>query len=298
MEAVWTMHRFDFLRADQPGGGARAAARARRRREDHGRRHGADPVMRQRLVRPAVIVSLRQVPAAATGRGRRRRYPDRHAVTHRRAETRRWCASASRARGDAGARGDDPHPEHGHGGRQPRPRRPRQDPPATLIALGASVDAGRAGRRARDPAGGVLHRLLRDARWSRARCSRTINVPPPPAGHAQASSKFLPRSADDYATVAVSVSWRFAGRQALRGGADRAGLGRADAPARARRGGRAARPGANRRRPARGREAAAAECDPLTDIRGSAEYKREMVKVWLARTVRRALERMSFSSAG
>ena len=39
-------------------------------------------------------------------------------------------------------------------------------------------------------------------------------------------------------------------------------------------------------------EAAAAECDPLPDIRGSSEYKREMVKVWLARTVRRALERL------
>jgi carbon-monoxide dehydrogenase medium subunit len=36
-------------------------------------------------------------------------------------------------------------------------------------------------------------------------------------------------------------------------------------------------------------EAAAAECDPLADVRGSSEYKREMVKVWLARTVQRAL---------
>jgi len=38
-------------------------------------------------------------------------------------------------------------------------------------------------------------------------------------------------------------------------------------------------------------EAAAGACDPLPDIRGSSDYKREMVKVWLRRTVQKALDR-------
>ncbi|MFQ5874723.1 MAG: hypothetical protein ACE5JL_13135 [Dehalococcoidia bacterium] len=36
-------------------------------------------------------------------------------------------------------------------------------------------------------------------------------------------------------------------------------------------------------------EAAAEECDPLSDLMGSAEYRRDMVRVW----VRRALTSLS-----
>jgi carbon-monoxide dehydrogenase medium subunit len=40
-------------------------------------------------------------------------------------------------------------------------------------------------------------------------------------------------------------------------------------------------------------EVAATECDPSDDNRGSAEYKREMVKVLVRRAVQEAYERLS-----
>ena len=39
-------------------------------------------------------------------------------------------------------------------------------------------------------------------------------------------------------------------------------------------------------------EVAATECDPTDDNRGSAEYKREMVKVLVRRAAQEALERL------
>jgi carbon-monoxide dehydrogenase medium subunit len=39
-------------------------------------------------------------------------------------------------------------------------------------------------------------------------------------------------------------------------------------------------------------EVAAAECDPMDDNRGSAEYKREMVKVLVRRAAVEALQRL------
>jgi carbon-monoxide dehydrogenase medium subunit len=40
-------------------------------------------------------------------------------------------------------------------------------------------------------------------------------------------------------------------------------------------------------------QAAAAECDPNSDLRGSIEYKRDLTRVLLKRAVRKAVERAS-----
>ena len=121
-----------------------------------------------------------------------------------------------------------------------------------------------------------------------------IDIPAPPARHAQAFSKFLPRSLDDYATVAVAVSLGLSA-DGQRCEAVRIGLGSVGpTPIRARAAEDILRGSTLTDAVLReAGEAAAAESDPLPDIRGSAEYKREMVKVWLARTVRRALEHRS-----
>jgi carbon-monoxide dehydrogenase medium subunit len=40
-------------------------------------------------------------------------------------------------------------------------------------------------------------------------------------------------------------------------------------------------------------EIAAEECDPIEDAKGSVEYKRDLVRVLLGRTVSKAVERAS-----
>ena len=116
-------------------------------------------------------------------------------------------------------------------------------------------------------------------------------LPLPPAGSGSAFLKFLPRTADDYATVAAAASLR------LDNGVCRdvrLALGSAGpTPIRA----RAAEAILEGQAPNDStlRAAAAAvkdEVDPLSDIRGSAEYKREMSEVFAYRALRQALERV------
>jgi carbon-monoxide dehydrogenase medium subunit len=118
-----------------------------------------------------------------------------------------------------------------------------------------------------------------------------ILLPLPAAGSGSAFLKFLPRTADDYATVAAAASLR------LDNGVCRdvrLALGSAGpTPIRA----RAAEAILEGQAPTDStlRAAAAAvkdEVDPLSDIRGSAEYKREMSEVFAYRALRQALERV------
>ena len=115
-------------------------------------------------------------------------------------------------------------------------------------------------------------------------------VPPAPDGAGTAYLKFLPRTADDYATVSVAAVANPRRRGQLRRHTHRAGVGGTDA-----------HPGHRLRRTTlRGqpltdeaiREAAATvqdAVDPLDDHRGSAEYKREMAEVFTRRAVRQAM---------
>lgn len=119
----------------------------------------------------------------------------------------------------------------------------------------------------------------------------TIRVPRPSPTSRFEYLKFLPRTVDDYATVSVAVR--------IDPGPDgtvqdvRIALGNAGAvPFRAIDAESALRgqvPSASRIEEVAA--IAARESDPVDDIRGSAEYKRQMVQVWTARALDRAWDR-------
>ena len=169
---------------------------------------------------------------------------------------------------------------------------PNQDPPPALIALGASVILSSAGGQRILPA----EELFLDYFDTDVRPGEIITgliIPPAPGGAGTAYLKFLPRTADDYATVSVAavITPDEAGhcREA------RIALGSVGlTPIRA-----TAAEEALRGQPltdASIRAAAAtvpALVDPLDDHRGSAEYKREMAEVFTRRAVRQAAAEFS-----
>lgn len=163
---------------------------------------------------------------------------------------------------------------------------PAQDPPPALMALGASVEVRGPGGTARTvPLEGLFVDYLTTV-LEPGELIVGIDVPPSAPGTRTAYHKFLPRSADDYATVAVAVAVRLdadrrivAARIAIGAAGptpilatEAAGvlIGRTPSPAIL----------------AEAAELARDVTDPLDDARGSAAYKRDMTRVW----VRRALE--------
>jgi carbon-monoxide dehydrogenase medium subunit len=162
---------------------------------------------------------------------------------------------------------------------------PAQDPPPMLIALDAEVVlTSKAGQRTvplADFFTGYLTSVLQPAE-----IVTEIHVPPLASGSRSTYVKFLPRTADDYATVSVAATLRMSdGRcEDLR-----VALGSvAPVPLRAR----------NVEDALRGQQltdAAIAEAaalvldlvDPPDDARGSADYKRRMARVWTERALKR-----------
>jgi carbon-monoxide dehydrogenase medium subunit len=267
-------------------------------------------LMKQRLVQPAVLVSLARVPGLKgidedSATGAPLPVSPRPAVrigaltTHYEAETSPLVrdrlpvladtlhhVATVRVRNFGTIGGNLAHAD------------PNQDPPVTLIALGASVElTSAAGTRTV-----ALEDFFTDYYETvigQAEVLTAIHVPGDPFGRnvngaADEASpapvsvyrKFLPRTADDYATVAVAATVRLdgAGQRCVD---VRVALGAVGStPIRARQvenllRGQAFDQGAIR-------AAAAAvqhEVDPVTDVRGSADYKRDMAEVW----VRRAL---------
>jgi hypothetical protein len=113
----------------------------------------------------------------------------------------------------------------------------------------------------------------------------TIVVPPPPEAARFTYIKFLPRTVDDFATVSAAVRLQLAAdgtvedlRIAL-GGAHSVPFRATSAEAALR--GRRPDPAAIDDAAALARDAA----EPFPDVRGSAAYKREMVRVWVARAL-------------
>lgn len=162
---------------------------------------------------------------------------------------------------------------------------PNQDPPVTLIAHGATVTlASRDGERVL-PLEDFFVDYYETARTP-SELLTAIDVPRLPEGTGGSYLKFLPRSAEDYATVSVAATVRLDGGGSRCADA-RVALGSvAGVPIRA----RAVESALVGQPPSAEviREAAALvtdEVDPIPDARGSAEYKREMAAVY----VRRAL---------
>ena len=175
---------------------------------------------------------------------------------------------------------------------------PNQDPPVTLIALGASVEIRRAGGQREVP----LTEFFRDyyePALETGEMVTAVTVPLLPEASGTSFIKFLPRTADDYATVAVAVTVTLE-PDGERCRTARIALGSvATTPLR----GRAAEallPGARLDDGlvnAVG-EAAKREVDPLDDHRGSAAYKREMTAVMVGRALTQAWEAARASARG
>ena len=164
---------------------------------------------------------------------------------------------------------------------------PNQDPPPALLALAASVRiASTKGERTV-----ALAEFFRDYYETVLAPDEMITevlVPPLAPNTKTTYLKFLPRTADDYATVSVAVALRMEDGRCAEA---RIALGSCGStPVLARRAAQLLQGG--RPTPALLREAAeavTAEVDPIADFRGSAEYKREMAAVITRRALERAL---------
>jgi carbon-monoxide dehydrogenase medium subunit len=249
-------------------------------------------LMKLRLVRPAVVVSLQGIEelhgisrdnghlciAAMTTHREAETSPLVQTAAPLLAETLRHVATI-RIRNVATLGGNVAHAD------------PNQDPPVALIALGASLGLNSSDGRRTVPVESFFtdyyETVLRPAELV-----TEVLVPELPRGFGSTFLKFLPRSMDDYATVSVAAALR------LDEGGDRVDEVRvavgsaASVPVRAERVEAAVLGQAPT--DAVLREAAAevrAEVEPLADGRGSAEYKCEMAEVFVYRAIREAVAR-------
>ena len=162
---------------------------------------------------------------------------------------------------------------------------PAQDPPPTLIALDArAVIAGPNGFRREAPLDGFFTDYFSVA-LEPGELILGVRVPLVAADTRATYMKFLPRSADDYATVGVAAVARV-GHDGLVA-SSRVVLGAVGpTPMRAKRVEQALL--GQRVTPQVLADAAALvrdEIDPIADARGSPDYKREMARVWTERAL-------------
>ncbi|MGH7368236.1 MAG: FAD binding domain-containing protein [Candidatus Rokuibacteriota bacterium] len=113
-----------------------------------------------------------------------------------------------------------------------------------------------------------------------------VRIAPPPPGAKGAYVKFCPRSAEDRALIGVAALLVTAGDGRQCRDVRLALGGAAPTPLRARRAEDVLR-GEALTDPAirAAADAAAGEADPLSDLMGSADYRREMVRVWVRRVL-------------
>ena len=167
---------------------------------------------------------------------------------------------------------------------------PNQDPPVTLMALDAKVEVQSAAGRRELPLG-TFFRDYYETALEPGEIITAVSVPPLPAASGAAYVKFLPRSADDYATVAVAaiVTLEADGQRCREA---RIALGSVAATPLRGQAAEALLPGEqlDERLLRAAGEAAKGEVNPLTDHRGSAEYKREMTAVMVGRALTQAWE--------
>ena len=166
---------------------------------------------------------------------------------------------------------------------------PANDHPATMVALGASVVARSSGGERVIPVAdffeGPLTTIL-----APGEILTGIRVPTPPPGSGNAYLK-LERKVGDYATAGVAVALTMQDGVCQQAGIGLTSVG--PTPLKA----NAAEDFLARKRldDETVREAArlaASEAQPTADLRGSEEYKRDMVRVLTGRAIRLALERV------
>ena len=248
-------------------------------------------MMRQHLVRPGCLVSLRDVQGLDRIEATNGALRLGALVTHREAEvsplvrerlpvlaeTFRRVATV-RIRHMATIGGALAHAD------------PNQDPPVTLLALGARVEI-RGARGRRELPLGEFFRDYYETALEPGELVTAVTVPLLPVASGATFLKFLPRTADDYATVAVAaiVTLEPDGERCSEA---RIALGSVGVtPLR----GMAAEAILSGQRLSESLLQAAGEAvkgvvDPLSDHRGSAAYKREMTGVMIGRALTQAWE--------
>ena len=166
---------------------------------------------------------------------------------------------------------------------------PNQDPPPALIALGATVQlVSKSASRVCPVEELFVDYYETDVRPGEMLAS--VSIPLPVAGQCGAYVKFLPRTADDYATVSVAVTLRIGADDACED--SRIVLGAAGmTPIRALAAEELLRGNVLDDGVIRAAAAAVPDAvDPLDDFRGSADYKREMAGVFTRRAILQALD--------
>jgi len=247
-------------------------------------------MMKQRLVRPSCLVSLRSVRGLNGIEVKDGGLSIGGLATHREVETsslvRRRLPVLSetyhhvatiRVRNTASVGGGLAHAD------------PNQDPPPTLIALGATVKATSANGSRVIP----LDEFFTDYYETVLNPDEIITevfVPKLPPNSGSAYLKFLPRTADDYATVsAAAVLTLDKSKKTINdvrialGSVGTTPIRAKDAEALLR--GQPVKPEAFREAAEKAKEAV----DPVTDFRGSAGYKKEMAGVFVRRALEKAL---------
>ena len=156
------------------------------------------------------------------------------------------------------------------------------DPAPALLCLDAEVRVvGRGGERVIPIAS--FFRGFYEAALEPGEIVTALRVPPPPAGARSGYVKFTSRSAEDKplvgvaALIALDSSGRCADIRLGLGGAAPTPI-RADRAERTLRGETLTDAAAHA-----AADAAAREADPLSDLMGSASYRREMIRVWVRR---------------
>jgi len=250
-------------------------------------------MMRQRLVRPSSLISLRMVRGlngiAEKDGGLRigglatHREVETSPLVRRRvpllAETYRHVATI-RVRNMATVGGGLAHAD------------PNQDPPPTLMVLGATLKASSAGGSRVIP----LEEFFTDYYETVLKPDEIItevSVPRLPANSGGAFVKFLPRTADDYATVsAAAVVILDRARKIFTD--VRIALGSVGTtPIRAREAEAVLRGQPVKREALReAAEKVRQAVDPVSDFRGSAAYKKEMAVVFVRRALEMALDNL------
>ena len=241
------------------------------------------PMIRLGLVKPDRLVSLHRVPALAEIRMDGPALELGAMATHADIERSRVVRDGWPLLGEAVRRVATPAIRtSGTIGGNLAYAEPASDPAPALLCHDAEVHlAGPRGNRAVPIA--RFFRGFYEAALEPGEIVTAVRVPPPPAGAYGGYIKFTSRSAEDKPLVGVAAlitldsSGRCADIRIALGGA-------APTPIRAAAAESTVRGEALSDAVARAAaEAAAREAEPLSDLMGSAEYRREMIRVWVRR---------------